>query len=302
MAKSTKVNKTAPEKEEPVNEIAVEEYTTFRLPEEIVFIRFIKRQTGFVTNPKHVAYGGKLEGAIDTLPAKKDRNNNFAQILTQEEEEGLERIMGVDHGYLSVHRAKDNFWDKQTVKLSKEGLHLNLTVPTDYIKYKMLLAYTDYVSPSILDTPLKKSYKYEVVRDKDINTKEMTSVDYNRTAYRLFGKLESSREQLAGVIRVLANKSVATTDHDWLIKEVGKLVEADPKRFVETLNDPNYKTKLFIEQGISAKNIIRNRGLYSTKDGVELCEEGETPTLMNAIKFLNNIKNQEIKLAIEAGF
>lgn len=298
MAKSTKGKTPEPE----MDEVGVKEYVGFRLPDEKVFIRFIKRQTGFVTNPKHVAYGGKLEGAVDILPAKKDRNYNFVEVLTKEEELGLESIMGVSPGYLSVHKAKENFWEDQTIKLSKEGLYLDLSIPMEYIKYKMLLAYTDYISPSIMETPLKKSYKYEIVRDKDINTKEMTSVDYNRAAYRLFGKIESSREQLAGVIRVLGNKSVATTDHDWLIKEVGKLVEADPKRFVETLNDPNYKTKLFIEQGISSKNIVRNRGLYSTKDGVDLCEDGETPTLMNAIKFLNNIKNQEIKLAIEAGF
>lgn len=296
-----KVNKT--EASEPKQEnVAVAEYVAYALPNEKVTVRYVKRQSGFVTNPKHVAYGGKLEGAIDALPAKKDRAGNFVNVLTLEEQNELERLMKVDDGFLSVHRVKENFWEDQNIKLSKEGRILDLSNPYEFIDYKILLTYTDYISPSIMDTPLKKSYKYELVREKDINVKEMSRADYNRSAYRLFGKIEGSREQLAGVIRVLDNRTVATTDHDWLIKEVDKLVEKDPKRFVETLNDPNYKTKLFIEQAISSKIVIRSNGKYATKDGINLCEDGETPTLMNAIRFLNNIKNQDIKLAIEAGF
>lgn len=274
----------------------------FMLPDEHVEVKYVKRQTGFVTNEGHVAFGGKLEGTSVVLPAKNNRDGKYAQALSPKEQKGLEQLMGVDHNYLSIHKPLNNYWDTIKINLPKEGIFLNLNNPYDFIKYKVLLTYVDYISPSILDTHTKRSYKYEIVRASDQQNKNKSTVNYAIEAYKQFGKIEDSREQLAGVLRVMSGKSASTKDHDWLISEVGKLVADSPKRFVEVLTDPNYKIKLFIEKAISKKAISRMRGKYSTKDGIELCEEGEQPTLVNAIKFLKAIKNQEIKLAIEAGF
>ena len=33
----------------------------FSLPNRKVTVRYVKRQTGYITNPCHVAFGGKLE-------------------------------------------------------------------------------------------------------------------------------------------------------------------------------------------------------------------------------------------------
>jgi len=274
----------------------------FTLPKEKVQVRYVKKQTGFIVNPSHVAFGGKLEGAVDTLPAKMERSGKYAEVLTKEEQRGLEELLVVKPGYLSIHKPEDNFWDTIQIKLDKEGIFLDLSKPFDFINYKVLLTYDDLVSPSIMETRLKRSYKWEIIRRKDIDTSESKEVNYNRSAYKHFGKIEDSNEQLAGIIRVLTGKSVAASDNDWLVKEVGKLVEKDPKRFVEVIEDPDYKLKLFIEKAISRKEIKKSRGKYSTKDGIDLCEEGEVPNLTNSISFLKNIKNQEIKLAIEAGF
>ena len=274
----------------------------FRLPEEKVLVRYVKKQTGFIVNPKHVAYGGKLEGAFDMLPAKMGSSGKYLEVLTKKEQEGLEEILVVKEGYLSTHRPDNNFWDSIKIKIGKEGVVLDLSKPFEYINYKVLLTYDDLISPSILDTKFKRSYKYEIVRDKDKDTKDSIGVNYNRSAYRLFGKIEDSNEQMAGVIRVLTGKSVAASNNDWLIKEVGKLVDKDPKRFVEILTDPDYEIQLFIKKGISKKEIKLTRGKYTTKDDVALCEEGEVPNLKNTIDFLKNDKNQEIKLAIEAGY
>lgn len=294
--KSTSVKKESKE------EVAVlEKEPYFALPSERIFIRYVKRQSGFVTSKSHIAYGGKLEGASDELPAKQDRAGKYIDPLTREEHEGLEALMGVDPNYLSVHKPLNNFWDSMKVRLTKEGVFLDLSNAYDFIKYKVLLTYDDYVSPSILNTNLKKSYRYEIVRGADENIKDKEEVDYNIQAYRWFGKIEDSREQLAGIIQVMTGRSVATTDHDWLIKEVGKIVKDKPRRFVEILSDTNYKDKLFIEKALSRKKVVKRKNLYYTEDGIDICEEGEQPTLMNAIKFLKNIKNQDVKLAIEAG-
>jgi len=273
----------------------------FYLPEERIQVRYIKKQSGYIKNPNHIAYGGMLEGTTVKLPAKQDRSGNYIPVLTKEEQAGLEKLMQVDAGFLSPHKTLNNFWDSQVISLTKEGLYLNLDNPYDFIKYKILLTYEDFVSPSIQDTHLKKSYRFEIVRKTDVKSVSKEKVDYKRKAYMLFGKMEDSREALAGVIRRLTGKTASTNDHDFLITQVGELVEADAQRFVTILEDPNYKIKLFIEMAVSANQILKNRNRYTSKDGFDLCEEGEVPTLENTIKFLTSEKNQDIKLAIEAG-
>jgi len=56
---------------------------------------------------------------------------------------------------------------------------------------------------------------------------------------------------------------------------------------------------LLIEKAIDAGKVIKSKGLYRTAEGIELCEEGQVPTLDNAVAFLNDPKNQDIKLLIK---
>ena len=200
----------------------VVEDSLFELPKETLFVRYVKRQTGFIRDPKHIAYGGKIEGAFDELPAKQNRMGQYVSVLDKKEEKGLEEIMGVEDKYLSLYRTTNNFWDTIKIRIPKEGIFLDLSKPFDYIKYKILLTYDDYISPSVLVTYLKRSYKYEIVKQSDINKRDASEVNYDIEAYKLFGKIEDSREQLAGILQVLTKKAVSTTDHDWLIREVGK--------------------------------------------------------------------------------
>ena len=43
---------------------------SFELPNETVEIRYIKKQTGTIVDPKHIAYGGLLEDKGKTFPRK----------------------------------------------------------------------------------------------------------------------------------------------------------------------------------------------------------------------------------------
>jgi len=126
------------------------------------------------------------------------------------------------------------------------------------------------------------------------------SIDYDRKAYKLLEEIESSKEQLAGILRIMTGKRISTeSDHDWLVAKVGEELKKNPKRFVEILSDEDYKVKLLIEKAIDAGKVIKSKGLYRTAEGIELCEEGQVPTLDNAVAFLNDPKNQDIKLLIK---
>jgi len=272
----------------------------FSLPSKKVLVRFVKRQTGYITNPKHVAYGGKLEGAIDTLEAKMRKDGKFYQVLTEVEQSFLEKKMFMNEGDMSIYKKDDNFWSTVKIRLGKEGTTLDLSTPEDYIKYKTLLAYDDLVSPSITETSFKKTYKYEIVSASDEDELLKKTINYSRKAYKLLDEIEESKEQLSGILRILTGRRVSTeSNHDWLIAKVGEELERNPKRFVEILNDADYKIKLLIERAIDSNKVIKNRGLYKTIDGIELCGAGEVPSLDNAVDFLNDPKNQDIKLMLK---
>ena len=273
---------------------------SFELPDKKVTVRYIKRQKGNITNKNHIAYGGKLEGATDDFPLKMRRDGKYEQVLTDTEQEYLENVLGREKGSLSTHLKKNNFWDDQHVLLEKEGIVLDLNDPWDYIKYKILLTYDDTISPSITETAFKKTYKYELVTMSDIQDKLKKDVNYDIKAYDLLSTIKDSKEQLVGILRMTTNKRFSTeTDHDFLVAKVAQTIKEDSKRFVEIMEDPDYQIKLLIEKGIDAGKITRTRGKYTTSDGIELCEEGLTPTLDNAIEFLKLKKNQDIKLLLK---
>jgi hypothetical protein len=271
------------------------------LPDEKVTVKYVLRQKGNITNRSHVAYGGKLEDVVDKYCARMSptRRDSFLPIFTPEEQAFLEKELALAEGDLNPNKS-DGYFSQILIRLSKAGISLDLSKADDYIKYKVLLSYTDKVSPDIFTTHTRKTYDYEIVRAKDVTQKATKRLNYNKESYKILGKIENSRDQLAGAYRILTGKKISSeTSKEWLEARVGNLIEEDAKRFVEVLTDPLYEGKLFIERAIDHGAIKKLKGLYYTIDGVELANEGETPTLINAINYLDNIENQDLRLSIE---
>jgi len=105
----------------------------FSLPNRKVTVRYVKRQTGYITNPRHVAYGGKLEGSVDSLRPRMSSNGKYVPVLTEPEQTFLEKALAMEPGDLSVYKSEDNFWDDIVVNLGKDSTVLDLSEPYDYI-------------------------------------------------------------------------------------------------------------------------------------------------------------------------
>ena len=273
----------------------------FSLPGGKVRVRYVLKQHGNITDKRHVAYGGKLDDAMDNYVAQMSptKKGAFVSIFTEEEEEYLEDRLALEKGDLNPNKS-DGFYNDIRVSIGKSGKLLDLSQAEDYVEYKVLLSYENKVSPDIFTTPLRKTYNYEMVRESDVTQKATKRLNYNKEAYKILGRIGDSREQLTGAYRVLKNKRVSNeSSMEWLEAQVGQLIDDDAKRFVEVLTDPLYESKLFIEQAIDHGAIKRLKGLYYTTDGIELSQDGESPTLINAITFLDSVENQDLKLALE---
>ena len=280
------------------------------LRNERVIIRHIPKESGMITNPKHILYGGMAENAVRTFVVPRLSSGVFVNILTDSEKAFLEEVMGLEYNALSIYKKVDNFWDDSNesgisrVRLTKQDNYLNLADPEDYIRYKILLANKDYIAPSLQalqDSP-KATYQFVIISEGDETKSAKDNMSATMKCYKEFGKIENDINTLRVIVETIDGRPTApTVKLEFLQGRINTLIQADSKIFLRVITDPMLSTKVLIKRAIEA-GLISNRGnyLYLKSDNTPLCEVNEEPTLNIAAKFLNAPKNQEIKFALEA--
>lgn len=305
--KSTEVNYNRFQKNQPEegNVYPMDQPVVSCLRAERVIVRYIPRETGMISNPKHVFYGGMSENSVRifTVPILES-NGKYVNVLTNDEKIFLEEMMGLPFNALSIYKKENNYWDNFTVRLTKNETLLDLSDPNDYIKYKVLLANKDYIAGSLeqlQDTP-KATYQYVIVSEADESKQSKLKLNSTMEAYKEFGKIENDADVLRTIIETIDGRPTSpTTKIEFLQTQADRLIQSDAKLFLKTITDPYLKTKVLIKRSIEA-GLIAKRGdyLYLRSDNTPLCENNEEPTLSMAAKYLNSPKRQDIKFALEA--
>lgn len=276
------------------------------LRNERVFVRFVPHEGGYVgSNKAHVAYGGKVDGTFTSLCVPVLRSTgNYKNILTNDEKEYLENVLGLDNNALSVYKKEDNYWDNYRVSLTKEGLHLDLSDPEDYIKYAVLRANSDIVAPSVqerIERP-KATYQFEIVREEEESTLENSKMDAKMASYKEFGKIEDDMDTMRVLVELLDSRPYAqNTKREFLRSRISQLIDKDSKLFLSYITDPLLHTKVVIRRACELGKIVK-RGdyYYLAADGSPLCDGGENPTLSIAAKYLNLPAHQDVKFLLES--
>ena len=282
------------------------------LRNERVIVRHIPKQSGMVTNPRHILYGGMAENAKKTFVVPRLSSGVFVNVLTDSEKAYLEEIMGLEYNALSVYKRpeSENYWNDgndtgiSRVTLGKDDNYLNLADPEDYIRYKILLANKDFIAPSMqaLEDSPKETYQFVIIAEGEETKMAKNNMSYTMRCYKEFGKVEEDADTLRTIIELIDGRP--TSPHsklEFLQTKANNLIQADSKLFLRVVTDPLLSTKVLIKKAIAA-NLISNRGnyLYMRNDNSPLCESNEEPTLNIAAKYLNSPKHQEIKFGIEA--
>jgi len=272
--------------------------TTFSLPNETITVKFIPRKKGMASNvpDNHIIAGGMMSRAKHRISAPLQANGKIANLLTTEEKDYLEEKTGLN---LSVY---GDFWKTYYVSLFKDDASnkLYLGDELDYISYKILSAAPE-IAPDWESRNLDQEYKFAITREGEVKDEKKKALDVKFEAIKYYGKIEDNREKLISVLKLLSNRAIApNTKLKWLQGEVQSFLDEKPKAFLEIVSDPHFETKALINRAIEAKVIIKENNQYRTVDGLELCEKGEIPTYGNAVRYLEDEKNQELKLTIEA--
>ena len=274
------------------------------LRNERVIVRFVPRERGNVTNPKHILYGGLAENAIRWFTLPRLQSGMYVNALTDNEKAYLEEVMGLEFNALSIYRKENNYWDNLYVRLTKQDNYLDLSNPDDYIKYKVLLANKDYIAPSmeVLQDKPKATYQFVILKEGDELKNAKKSMNTTMQAYMRFGEIQNEADLLKLIIETINSRPLARNSKlEFLQDSVNKIIQSDAKLFLKVASDPLLGTKALIRKCVE-EGLISNRGgmLYLRSDGTPLCGDNEEPTLNIAAKFLNQPKNQEIKFALEA--
>ena len=301
-----------PEEEEPqlpVRKDRKKEVATLGEPvsclrNERIVVRYVPKESGIVTNPKHILYGGMAENAVKYFTVPQLESGRLVNVLTDEEKEFLEYIMGLEYNALSIYKKENNYWSNRQVRLLKQDNILDLSDPEQYIKYKILLANKDDIAPSLqaLQDMPKATYKFVLIKEGEETSNARQEMSATMQAYMEYGKYENDADTLRTIIETIDGRPLAVnTKVEFLQTRVNKLIQADAKLFLKVITDPLLPTKVTIKRAVEA-GLVSNRGgfFYLRKDGSPLCGNNEDPTFNTAAKFLASPKNQTIKFSLEA--
>jgi hypothetical protein len=280
------------------------------LRKEKIIVRHIPKQTGMITNPKHVLYGGMSETAVRYFVVPILASGLYVNILTDDEKACLEEVMGLEYNALSIYKKNDNFWDCtneagiNTVRLTKEDTHLDLSNPQDYIKYKILLANKETIAPSLeaLQLTPKATYQFVLISEGEEVNEAKDKMSLTMKCYTQYGKIEDDFDKLRFIVETIDGRPIgANTKKEFLQTKINDIIQADAKTFYKVANDPMMDFKIIIKKGIEA-GIIANRAdqLYLRQGNIPLCELGQESTLPIAAQYLANPKHQDVLFAIQA--
>jgi len=170
-----------------------------------------------------------------------------------------------------------------------------------FISIRILESLKNDIAPTWNDRNKKQTYQFVITRTDEEFKEKKVKLDTKKQAFKLYGKIEDDRDKLIGILKLLTNQPIsADSKLDWIQGKVEEYLDKMPSSFLSIIEDKSFDTKVLIHKGIDSGLVIRSGNKYSTIDGLDLCENGEVASFDNAVKYLDNPKNQEVRLLIEA--
>lgn len=268
-----------------------------------VIARFIPRE-GSEQDRRHVLYGGMAETATRTFTVPVIGSTGALKpVLTNDEKDYFENELGVN---LSVHNKKDNYWENFKVRLNKGDNFFDLSQIDDYLKYKVLLANEKFICKSLeeFDRRPLATYQYVMVEEGDERKITISKIQIKKECFKLAGKISDDFEMLKAVCEMLGKRPISNnTQISFLAHQLDEYIDDNAAEAYKVLNNPALKSIVFIKRCVGAGLIIKTGDFYYLKSGrakVPMSDDSKDPTLENAVKFLSNPKNQEVKFTLEA--
>jgi hypothetical protein len=210
--------------------------------------------------------------------------------LTPADEERLENAMKLPKNTLS--RYNKDFWGSFKIRIPKTGLQLNLEDPEHELIYLVCRAHQKFAK-SEAEIPYSPFAEYVIIDKEESIKAEANKFKIKREAYKKFGQLKGI-EEMRNVLKVYGTKPSKDSSLDFIEAQLCKLIEEKPEKFLEIVEDPYFKMKVFIEDCIEHRHLIKNNNKYILPGGDVI-----GLSLEETIQYLSNPKNQDVYLSLK---
>lgn len=263
------------------------------LPNKIVKVVPNKKSTSFIPDTNHQAsFLAPRAGNEFVCPYL--RNGQLKNILTNEEKEYIEEMIGED---LSIYKKHDNFWLNFKFDLGKDIEYLDLNSPIDYIKYKILLAWPALIATSKDMVETRRSYKYYMIDSAYETVEKARENDIEQEAWLTFSELKTNRPKMIQVLALYGKKVATNSTDDFISTQISDIFRKDLKsmqEFVDKVTDPDFDYRILIEEAVDKSALVRNRNYYFLPEGDKIANSTD-----ELIDYLKSPKNQEVYMLIE---
>ncbi len=281
------------------------------LRNERIIVRFVPNPSAMIQTKGHLLYGGMADSATRSFVVPRLSSTKlYKNILTDNEKAFLEKAMGLEPNTMSIYKKHDNFWSDSNpngigrVILHKQDNYFDLSAPEDYIRYKILLANSDYIASSLqeLEDRPKATYQFVIISENAETQMNLTKMDATKRSYMEYGKVENDADTLRVIVETLEGRPMSQkVKLDFLQGKINEYIQKDPRKFLRVIQDELLPAKVLIKRCIEAGLIgKKNDAYYLREDGSPLCEMNEESTLNNAAKYISSVKRQELKYSLEA--
>jgi len=202
--------------------------------------------------------------------------------LSREDETKLGEALRVDLSPSS------EYWDTFFIRVSDSDVVIDTNTPEGELKYLFLKNHKRVANG--LSDRTKPGANFVLINDdeqaKEINKRNKVK----REAFREFDKLSLS--DMRKCLRLFGHASDSLSN-ELVEQKMNELIDENPQRFLDKWVDNKFRVVEFQLEDAVSKNVIRkNRNLYQY--GTEIIGRSKD----EAIAFLEDVKNQDIKMAI----
>ena len=226
----------------------------------------------------------KYKNCYDYIGPYFTRSGNIYTGLTEEDARRLEKAIGFEEGKLSPSSL---YWKTYSVRLGAKPLYLHTERPEDELAYLFL---KNHKRVALGLSNLRPQHDYVLVNSNAEAEAANRLNKVKREAFAEFNKM--SLKDMRKCLRIYGHKA-DNISNELVESKLFELIEKDPnKYFLIWVNNKNKETQYILETAIS-KNIIRkSKNVYYY--GTDVIGRSQD----DAISFLNDKSQQEIKLAI----
>ena len=256
-----------------------------------------KYRTGFTkTSDGSTLY----TGCKQVFQAPTNQNDRLIPILTEAEQRWFEERMGLEKNALAFNNKDKSYWKDFRVTLDKKGKTLDLNDYEDFLSYRVLKASNSIANSKDAINVLQHLF-YMVTEDEELDASSKLSDRYEE-ASKLFASISKSDKKMANVLRLLGKIVTVEANTKWLKSELVKIIEQKAKvpgqlnmdDFIKAAGDKELDNRIFILDALEINEIFVEGSTYKLRAGDIIGYD-----FAQALSFMNNPKNQQIKLLIE---